>query len=103
MPRAPALFGSVLCIQLLEEVRARHEGWSVGGHDGEQCRWLVDTPKAYNYCNFCQCTRGRMQQQTITFIVAGVGIGGIILTHYLGKTKEEDRARREERRQEYRE
>jgi hypothetical protein len=44
-----------------------------------------------------------MQQSTITFIVAGVGIGGAVLTHFLTKISQDERTRREERRREYRE
>ena len=43
-----------------------------------------------------------MQQQTITFLVAGIGVAGSVLTYYLTKTSQEERLRREERRQEYR-
>ena len=44
-----------------------------------------------------------MQQSTITFIVAGIGVGGALLTFVLTKSTQEARANREERRQEYRE
>lgn len=47
--------------------------------------------------------RGRMQPQTITFLVAGIGVGGSVLTYYLTRFSQEDRLRRDERRQEYRE
>lgn len=44
-----------------------------------------------------------MQQQTITFVVAGIGVGGIVLTHYLSKTTQEDRTQSEDRSREYKE
>ncbi len=44
-----------------------------------------------------------MQQSTITFIVAGIGVAGALLTFFLTKTTQDERARREERRKEYRE
>lgn len=44
-----------------------------------------------------------MQQQTITFLVAGIGVAGSVLTYYLTKNSQENRLRREERRNEYRE
>jgi hypothetical protein len=44
-----------------------------------------------------------MQTQTVTFLVAGISGGVSLITYWLTKASQDSKARREERRQEYRE
>ena len=44
-----------------------------------------------------------MQQSMITLIVASIGVCGTVLTFFLTKTTQDERVRRQERRNEYRE
>lgn len=58
------------------------------------------------YCpsyNFFVAVGEEMDKEEIAFLVAVIGVAGSLLTFWATKTTQEARARREERRQEYRE